>query len=160
MSTIAQTPSTIEQLLSAGEPAPFDGYADWSDSLSLEQPAGEPAVAMTAAEFEALIAEPAPVPPAPAATAREQRGRALAEARAVRLVGANVFAVAGSDGEVYHLSPAGGGRMLCECGDYVFRIERALDEGAEPVDRACKHGYAVEHALRSGSIVGAGRVAA
>lgn len=136
----------------------YAGYAEWSDSLTFdEQPIAE---YIPNAEFMALIGQ-APTPEQPAAlTERAARGLEIAVAGGVLSL-PGFFHVAGSKGERYAVRfDEAAKRLACECGDWVWRIERALEEGTEPVDRNCKHGHAVEHAISRGLVVDAARRAA
>ncbi len=140
----------------------YSGYSEWSASLELEPIDLAPAARLiTAAEWSAIIGdEPDPEPPTPPAlSARAERGLEIAVAGGV-LALPGFFHVAGANGERYAVRLHSTGHHSCECGDAVWRIEQALEEGRTPVDRCCKHAFAVEHAIEFGLVVDPGRIAA
>jgi hypothetical protein len=150
--------STLEQLHAAAEPAPFDGYADWSAALDLPSeppPAATPARLISETEWLAIIGEPTTAPllvPTFAPTPREERGRELAETGRVIRYGAG-YVVEGS-ARGYFVQPCGAA-YACECLDWTRRIAPARETGETPADRCCKHGYALEHAIALGLVVDA-----
>jgi hypothetical protein len=123
---------------------PFAGYDEWLDALDDAGQVPPPFIPSTASS--AMPRDEALRP-----TARELRGRELAIAGEVTRY-ASSFIVAGSMRDRYYVRPHGH-TWACECGDWEFRIAPALEVGATPADRCCKHGYAVEHAIACGLVV-------